>query len=96
MEEQEVILSVIVPVYNSEGTIQRCVDSLLNSTFKATEIILIDDGSTDHSGTILDDYAKKNENVIVAHFQNGGSSYARNRGIERAHGKFITFVDADD
>ena len=89
-------ISIIVPVYNVEKYLERCIDSILNQTFKDIEIILIDDGSTDKSGLICDMYAKKDERIIVIHKVNGGQSEARNLGIEMAKGEFIGFVDGDD
>lgn len=90
------IISVIVPVYNAEKTIERCIESLLNSKCSNLEIILVDDGSTDHSGIILDRFAQEYDNVTSIHIPNGGISCARNCGIKQAQGKYITFVDADD
>ena len=74
-------ISVIVPVYNSESTLNRCVDSILSQNFKNFELLLIDDGSTDRSGEICDEYAKKDFRVKVTHKENGGVSSARNAGL---------------
>lgn len=90
------LISVIVPVYNVESYLERCVDSIIDQTYKNLEILLIDDGSTDKSGKICDRIAKKDERITVYHKLNGGLSDARNYGIDHAHGKFITFVDSDD
>ena len=89
-------VSVIVPVYNAESVLHYCVDSILNQTFKDYELILVDDGSTDGSGALCDEYALTNENVLVKHMENQGVSVARNTGIELAKGEYICFVDSDD
>lgn len=89
-------ISVIVPVYNSEKTLARCVDSILSQTFSDFELLLIDDGSTDSSGKICDDYALKDKRVHVFHKKNGGVSSARNVGLDNASGKWVTFCDSDD
>ena len=89
-------VSVIVPAYNAEKTIERCIDSLVKQTFKPAEIIIIDDGSTDHTGIILDQYADKYNFIKVIHQINSGVSAARNRGIDEAASQFLLFVDSDD
>ena len=89
-------ISVIVPVYNAEKYLHRCVDSILVQTFKDFELLLIDDGSKDRSGEICDEYARKYERVRVWHKENGGVSSARNVGLDNARGKWVTFVDSDD
>lgn len=89
-------ISVIVPVYNSERYLHKCIDSILTQTFKEFELLLIDDGSKDNSGTICDEYAAKDSRVCVFHKENGGVSSARNLGLDNATGEWITFVDADD
>lgn len=89
-------ISVIVPVYNVENYIKQCVDSLINQTLPNIEIILVDDGATDKSPIICDDYASKHHNIKVIHKENGGLSSARNAGIKEAQGKYIGFVDSDD
>lgn len=89
-------VSIIVPVYNVELYLNRCVDSLLNQTLREIEIILVDDGSPDGCPEICDDYAKKDSRVKVIHKQNGGLGYARNSGMAIAIGEFIAFVDSDD
>lgn len=89
-------VSVIVPVYNVQNYLRQCVDSLLNQNMENYEIILIDDGSTDASGIICDNYEKSNNKVIVIHQNNQGVSVARNAGLKIAKGKWITFVDSDD
>ena len=92
----EKLVSVIVPIYNVEAYLNRCIDSIVNQTYKNLEILLIDDGSTDYSGKICDEYAKKDKRITTIHKKNGGLSDARNVGIEKANGKYITFVDSDD
>lgn len=90
------LISIIVPVYQVEKYLEECVNSIINQTYKIIEIILIDDGSTDASGSICDDYAKRNDKIIVVHQQNKGLSGARNVGLDLAKGKYICFVDSDD
>ena len=90
------LVSVVVPVYNIQEYLSTCVESILAQTYKNIEIILVDDGSTDLSGQISDNYEKKHENIIVVHKDNGGLGFARNTGIENATGDYITFVDGDD
>ena len=89
-------LSVIVPVYRVEDTLQRCVDSVLCQAYADYELILVDDGSPDGSGAICDEYASHHSHVRVIHKENGGLSSARNAGIEMAQGEYITFIDSDD
>ncbi len=90
------LISVIVPVYNVENYIRQCVDSLLNQTLPSIEIILVDDGATDTSPKICDEYANKYSNIKVLHKANGGLGSARNAGMKEARGKYIGFVDSDD
>lgn len=90
------LVSVIVPVYNVEAYLNRCVNSIINQTYKNIEIILIDDGSTDNSGKICDMYVKKDDRVVCRHTENRGVSSARNLGLDIANGEYITFVDSDD
>lgn len=89
-------ISVIVPVYNVEKYLRRCIDSILAQTFTDFELLLIDDGSKDNSGDICDGYAMKDERVRVFHKKNGGVSSARNLGLDNAKGEWVSFVDADD
>lgn len=89
-------ISIIVPVYNTEQYLNRCIDSILSQSFTNFELLLIDDGSTDKSGDICDEYARKDERIKVFHKKNGGVSSARNMGLDFARGEWITFVDADD
>lgn len=90
------LVSIVVPVYNVEKYLKKCVESIINQTYKNLEIVLVDDGSTDNSGKICDDYSISDERVKVIHKQNGGLSDARNVGIDNSTGKYITFVDSDD
>lgn len=90
------MFSVIVPVYNTEKYLRRCVDSILAQTFTDFELLLINDGSSDNSGAICDEYAEKDSRVRVFHKENGGVSSARNLGLDNARGEWITFVDSDD
>ena len=90
------LLTVIVPVYNVEGYLAQCVDSIINQTYKELEIILVDDGSTDASGRICDEYATKDQRIKVVHKANGGLVSARKAGLEIAQGCYIAFVDSDD
>lgn len=89
-------ISVIVPVYNAEKTLHKCIDSILGQSYKDWELLLIDDGSTDASATICDEYAQLDNRIRVFHKQNGGVSSARNIGLDNAEGEWITFVDSDD
>lgn len=90
------LISVIVPVYNVEKYLERCLDSILRQTYTNLEILLIDDGSKDNSGNICDEYAKKDNRIKVIHKPNGGISDVRNVGLETAKGEYIGFVDSDD
>lgn len=90
------VISVIVPVYNAEKYLRECLDSIVNQTYKNIEIILVDDGSTDGSGAICDEYADKDVRIKVYHIPNGGVSNARNLGIDNANGEYLMFVDSDD
>lgn len=90
------IISVIIPVYNVEKYLYKCIDSVLGQTYKELEIILVDDGSTDNSGVICDEYEKKDDRIKVIHKKNGGLSDARNCGLDNAIGEYIAFLDSDD
>ncbi len=90
------LISVIVPVYNVEPFLDRCMQSILRQTYRNLEIILVDDGSTDASAQLCDDYARKDGRVKVLHKTNGGLSDARNAGLELASGAYIGYVDSDD
>lgn len=89
-------ISVIVPVYNAEKYLDRCVESIVAQTYKNLEIILVDDGSTDNSPAICDAWAKKDSRIRVIHKKNGGVSSARNAGLDACTGDYIGFADADD
>ena len=89
-------ISVIVPVYNTEKYLDRCIQSILAQTYTDFELLLVDDGSTDSSGAICDKYAEQDSRVRVFHKENGGVSSARNQGLDNAKGEWITFVDSDD
>lgn len=92
----EKFFSIILSIYNVEDYLNRCIDSILDQKFTDYEIILVDDGSTDSSSEICDQYGKSNSNIKVVHKENGGLSSARNSGLEVADGKYIFWVDADD
>ena len=89
-------ITVIVPVYNVENYLDKCLDSLINQTYKNLEIIVINDGSTDNSGIICQEYAQKDNRIIYVEKENGGQSEARNMGLDRMTGSYVTFVDSDD
>ena len=90
------MISVIVPVYNVAKYLKKCVDSILSQSYKDYEVILVDDGSTDDSGHICDEYVQKFPCIRVLHSKNGGLSVARNRGREASKGEYITYIDSDD
>ena len=90
------LISIIVPLYNSGKYVAECIESLINQTYKNIEIILVDDGSTDNAGIICDEYAKKDNRIIVIHKENSGAADSRNRGLDVANGKYIHFSDSDD
>lgn len=90
------LISVIVPVYNCEDTLHLTMDNLLKQTYSDIEIILVDDGSSDNSGKLCDDYAKADKRVIVIHQNNKGAFGARNSGVSNANGDYISFIDAGD
>ncbi len=92
----EKLVTIIIPVYNVEKYLNKCIESILDQSYKNLEIILVDDGSTDNSGKILDEYAKKDSRIAVIHKKNGGVSSARNVGLDNASGDYICFCDADD
>lgn len=96
MKSNSPVISVIVPVYNVEKYLHRCIDSILAQTFTDFELLLIDDGSKDNSGKICDEYAEKDKRIRVFHKENGGVSSARNVGLENAKGDWICFADSDD
>lgn len=90
------LVSIIVPVYNVEKYIHRCVDSILNQTYRNLEIILVDDGSPDNCGSICEEYAQQDDRIKVIHKENGGLGFARNSGLDIATGDYVAFVDGDD
>lgn len=96
IERLKCMISLIIPVYNTEKLLGKCLESVINQTYSDMEIICIDDGSTDKSGQIIDEYAKKDDRIIVIHKENGGESSARNAGLLRSTGDYIGFMDCDD
>lgn len=96
MEKEQALISIIVPVYNVENYLERCMQSIWKQTYTNLEIILVDDGSTDASGSMCDEYAKKDIRIKVIHKENGGLSDARNAGLAIATGDYIGYVDSDD
>ena len=90
------MISVIIPVFNAEKYLRRCLDSVLSQTYENLEVILVDDGSTDNSGSICEEYAVIDKRVRVFHQVNAGVSSARNQGISLVSGEYLTFLDADD
>ncbi len=92
----DILVSVVIPVYNVEKYLDRCVESIINQTYSNLEIILVDDGSADNSSDMCEQWAKKDSRVKVIHKENAGAGLARNTGIENATGKYIFFVDSDD
>ena len=90
------LVSIVVPIYNVEKYLDKCIKSIIEQTYSKIEIILVDDGSPDQCGQICDEYAKKDERIKVLHKKNGGLSDARNAGVRLATGKYLIFVDSDD
>ncbi len=90
------LISVVIPIFNEEEYLERCINSILVQTYKNLEIILVNDGSTDKSGQICDNYAQKDPRIKVIHKKNGGLSSARNKGIDISNGEFLSFLDSDD
>ena len=93
---KEPLISVIIPIYNMEFYLERCVDSVLNNTYQNLEVICVDDGSTDHSMEILRRYEAADPRIVVIAKENGGVSSARNAGLDRMTGEYVTFIDSDD
>ena len=89
-------ISVVIPVYNASKYLSKCLDSVINQSYSNIEIILVNDGSTDNSGNICDEYANKDKRIKVVHKENGGVSSARNTGIDNTTGEYVTFIDSDD
>ena len=96
MNANTITFSIIVPVYNVEKYLNQCIESIINQTYTNFEIILVDDGSSDRSGEICDQYVQTNTRIKVIHKQNGGLSSARNAGMQLAEGEYILFIDSDD
>lgn len=92
----EPLVTIIVPVYNTQEYLTRCLDSIVNQSYRHFELLLIDDGSRDDSGRICDDYAAKDSRIKVFHLENGGVSNARNFALDHASGEYIQFLDSDD
>ena len=90
------LISIIIPVYNAENVLQRCVNSLVSQTYTPVEIILVDDGSADSSLSICEELAKNHSNIKVISQENSGAASARNAGLSEANGEYIMFVDSDD
>jgi glycosyltransferase involved in cell wall biosynthesis len=95
-ESQMPLVSIIIPVYNTQKYIHECIDSVINQTYKSIEIIIVNDGSTDKSGEICEEYSKHDKRIKVFHISNNGPSSARNIGIDHANGENIMFLDSDD
>lgn len=96
MHESEELISVIVPVYNRESVLEKCIESVLHQTYNNIQLILVDDGSTDNSLSVCQSYAVKDSRVLVVHQSNRGPAVARNTGLDESKGKYIMFVDSDD
>ena len=92
----DVKISVVLPVYNVANYLRKCLDSLVNQTFKDFEVICVDDGSTDKSTKILEEYQKKDNRIKILQQQRGGAGAARNLGLGHAQGKYVQFLDSDD
>ena len=90
------IVSIIIPVYNIEKYIRECINSIINQTYKDLEIIIVDDGSTDNSGSICDEYASRDKRIKVIHQMNAGAANAKNTALDQATGEYVAFVDSDD
>ena len=96
MEEKDRLVSIIVPVYNVEKYLSKCIESLINQTYTNIEILLINDGSTDNSKKICEQFKEKDSRIKLINKENGGLSDTRNKGLQEAIGKYIAFVDSDD
>ena len=96
MTQVSPLVSIVVPVYNAEKYLRYCVDSILQQSYEHLEIILVDDGATDSSPMILDEYQRRDNRVRVIHQTNGGIAKAQNAGLDAAHGEYIAFADNDD
>ena len=96
MKQIKYKVSIIIPCYNSKKYIERCLNSILKDKLKEKEIILINDGSTDNTLEIIEEYSKKNKDIKIINQKNKGQSISRNNGLKEAKGKYIAFVDSDD
>lgn len=96
MQNTQPLISVIIPIYNVERYLERCLNSVISQDYHNLEIILVDDGATDDSGKIAENFAAKDNRIMVIHQENGGLSDARNSGLAKAHGEYVTFIDSDD
>lgn len=96
MLDTQFLISIIIPIYNTDIYLQNCLDSICDQTYQNLEIILVDDGSTDHSGMIIDSYAEKDKRIVVVHQENRGQAAARNRAFLLSKGEFIVYIDSDD
>lgn len=94
--EKKIKVSVIVPIYNVEKYLERCIKNILNQTFAEIEIILVDDGSTDSCSQMCDEFANRDSRIVVVHKKNEGLGYARNSGLQIARGEYVAFIDSDD
>ena len=95
-KEQNILFSIIVPIFNVSAYVRKCIESIVNQTYQNLDIILVDDGSTDDSGVICDEYAEKDSRIRVIHKTNGGLVSARKAGINIAKGEYSLYVDGDD
>lgn len=96
MQNEQPLISLIIPVYNVAMYLEKCIESAMNQSYSKIEILIIDDGSTDSSSKICDNYASKDDRILVIHQKNGGRSVARNRGIDESRGEYLLFLDGDD
>ena len=94
--DRGILVSIVIPVYNVEDYLEQCLQSVINQTYKNLELIVINDGSTDSSGDIIERYVKKYNNIICVNQKNSGLSYSRNVGLDKSNGKYIYFLDSDD
>lgn len=96
MKNEDILVSVIVPAYNAGKYLGFCLDTVIAQTHKNLEIIVVDDGSTDNTGKICDEYANKDSRIKVIHQENHGVAFTRNVGLDKATGEYIAFIDSDD
>ena len=95
-EQEKIMLSIVIPAYNVERYLNRCMESVLSQSYRDLEILLINDGSTDGTGALCEEFAKRDSRIIYVEKQNEGQAAARNMGIRMARGEYLTFLDADD